>query len=69
MDRISVDFVFDEWQAMNYVRSYFIRCARLFGANRIGTGSEIRSYQDARIEEALNYNNKMEFIKKEKRAT
>ena len=48
---------------------FYQMCAFIWCASGIGTGSEIRAYQDALIEEVFNYNNKMEFTNKEKRAT
>ena len=57
-----VGFSCDEWQDMSYVRSYITRCVH-WCANGIATGQEIRTYQDALIEEVFNYNNKMEFYK------
>ena len=48
---------------------FYQMCAFIWCANGIGTGPEIRTYQDVLIEELFTYSNKMEFIKKEKRAT
>ena len=44
-------------------------CAFIWSANGVQNGKDIQSYQDVLIEDVFGWQNKMDFIKKEKEPT